>query len=84
VPNVEDRLPLLIQKQLKAVIQRHPPLFPWETELEDYETTEAESGNPNLIDLQVSSPQLDRDVPAAFVDSEAKADPKQTEMPRQR
>jgi hypothetical protein len=48
VPNVEDRLPLLIQKQLNAVIQKHPPLFPWETKIEDYETTEVESGNPKL------------------------------------
>lgn len=46
VPNVEDRLPLLIQKQLDAIIRRHPPLFPWETKLEEYETNENESGHP--------------------------------------
>jgi hypothetical protein len=56
VPNVEDRLPLLIRKQLNAKIQKNPPLFPWETEIEDYEVSEAESGNPDLIDIPISAP----------------------------
>jgi hypothetical protein len=43
---VEDRLPLLVQKQLDAKIRQRPPLFPWETKLEEYETTEEESGHP--------------------------------------
>jgi hypothetical protein len=42
---VEDRLPLLIQKQLDAKIQRDPPLFPWEIEFDDYETTNLEAIN---------------------------------------
>jgi hypothetical protein len=58
---VEDRLPLLIQKQLNAVIQQQPPLFPWETKLEDYETTEVESGNPKLTTPPASSPAPHRD-----------------------
>ncbi len=53
---MEDRLPLLIQKQLDAEIQQHPPLFPWETEVDDYEATEVESGNSKLIDIPISSP----------------------------
>ncbi len=52
---MEDRLPLLIQKQLDAEIEQRPPLFPWETEVDDYETTEAESGNPILINISISS-----------------------------
>jgi hypothetical protein len=52
---VEDRLPLLIQKQLNAEIQERPPLFPWETEVDDYETTEAESGHPIFINVSISS-----------------------------
>jgi hypothetical protein len=52
---VEDRLPLLIQKQLDAEIEQRPPLFPWETEVDDYEATEAESGNPKLINISISS-----------------------------
>jgi hypothetical protein len=52
---VEDRLPLLIQKQLDAEIEQRPPLFPWETEVDDYEVTDAESGNPKLITISISS-----------------------------
>jgi hypothetical protein len=65
VPKVEDRLPLLIQKRLNAEIQRHPPLFPWETEMEveDDGATEPESGNPKLINLPVPSPEPTRDAP---------------------
>jgi hypothetical protein len=57
VPNVEDRLPLLIQKQLDAEIQQNPPLFPWETEVDDYEVTEAEFGHPDLNHIPSSSPE---------------------------
>ena len=46
---MEDRLPLLIQKQLNAEIEQRPPLFPWETEVDEYEATETESGHPNPI-----------------------------------
>lgn len=56
MPKVEARLPLLIQKRLEAEIQRHPPLFPWETELEEYETTESESGHSKPIDTSTSAP----------------------------
>ncbi|WP_309743159.1 hypothetical protein [Chamaesiphon sp. OTE_20_metabat_361] len=58
---MEDRLPLLIQKQLNAVIQKHPPLFPWETKIEEYETTEVESGNSKLTSPPPSSPEADRE-----------------------
>lgn len=62
MPNVEDRLPLLIQKQLDAKIQQHPPLFPWETEVEDYETIEAESGN-SILNIPTLPPEPNRDSP---------------------
>jgi hypothetical protein len=52
---VEDRLPLLVQKQLDAKIRQRPPLFPWETKLEEYETTEDESGNPKSINIPSSA-----------------------------
>ena len=57
MPNVEDRLPLLIQKRLEAEIQKHPPLFPWETEIDDYDTTEPELGNLKRIKSLTSSPE---------------------------
>ena len=60
MPNVEDRLPLLIQKQLNAIIRKQPPLFPWETKIEDYDTTEVESGHPKPTSPPTSlTPDLD-------------------------
>jgi hypothetical protein len=50
---VEDRLPLLIQKQLEAEIKQRPPLFPWETKIDEYETNEAESGHPKVISIPI-------------------------------
>lgn len=35
-PTVQDRFQTLLKERLKAEIQRNPPLFPWETELIDY------------------------------------------------
>ena len=64
MPNVEDRLPLLIQKQLNAIIRKQPPLFPWETEIEDYDTTEVESGNSKFISPPTLSPTPALDVSA--------------------
>jgi hypothetical protein len=52
---VEDRLPLLIQKQLDAEIEQHPPLFPWETEVDEYEPPETEFGHPKLINLPTAT-----------------------------
>jgi hypothetical protein len=57
VPTVEDRLPLLIQKQLNAEIEQRPPLFPWETEVNEYESSEAESGHPKLMTISTTSPE---------------------------
>gem|GEM_PF-6247424 len=64
MPNVEDRLPLLIQKQLNALIHKQPPLFPWETKIEDYDTTEVEFGNSRLTSPPTSSPTSNLDAPA--------------------
>jgi hypothetical protein len=57
VPTVEDRLPLLIQKQLNAEIEQHPPLFPWETEVDEYESSAAESGHPKHISISTTLPE---------------------------
>jgi hypothetical protein len=59
--NVEERLPLLIQKQLEAHIKRHPPLFPWEMEFDDYETSDPESDNSKLISISTLLPRLNSD-----------------------
>jgi hypothetical protein len=52
---VEDQLPLLIQKQLNAEIEQRPPLFPWETEVDEYESSATESGHPKLISISTTS-----------------------------
>ena len=52
---MEDRLPLSIQKQLNAEIEQHPPLFPWETEVDEYGASEPESGHPKHIQISTTS-----------------------------
>ena len=54
---MEDRLPLSIQKQLNAEIEQHPPLFPWETEVDEYAASETESGHPIHIRISTTSPE---------------------------
>lgn len=55
---MEDQLPLLIQKQLNAEIEQHPPLFPWETEVDEYDAAiDAESGHPKHI--RISAPSFE-------------------------
>jgi hypothetical protein len=55
VLKVEDRLPLLIQKQLNAEIEQRPPLFPWETEVDEYAASEPESGHHKHIRISTTS-----------------------------
>ena len=64
---MEDRLPLLIQKQLNAEIEQRPPLFPWETEVDDYDATEVDSGHPKLTNTSTSLESVSLD--AAPTDS---------------
>jgi hypothetical protein len=40
LPAVQDRFHALLKRRLKTEIQLNPPLFPWETEIYDYETSE--------------------------------------------
>lgn len=37
MPTVQNRFEALIKRKLQVEIERHPPLFPWETEICDYE-----------------------------------------------
>jgi len=41
IPAVQDRFHAVLKRRLQSEIQRNPPLFPWETELHDYETEES-------------------------------------------
>jgi hypothetical protein len=38
MPTVQNRFQAILKRRLQAEIERHPPLFPWETELSDYES----------------------------------------------
>lgn len=38
-PAVQDRFYALLKRRLETEIQRNPPLFPWESELHDYEAS---------------------------------------------
>jgi len=38
MPIVENRFQAILKRRLKVEIERHPPLFPWETDISDYET----------------------------------------------
>jgi hypothetical protein len=60
-PIVEDRLPLLIQKQLESEIEQRPPLFPWETKIDDYDRNETESGHPKNISIPTIPPNPNSD-----------------------
>jgi len=37
MPTVENRFQAILKRRLQSEIERHPPLFPWETEISDYE-----------------------------------------------
>jgi hypothetical protein len=45
---VEDRFHALLKRRLQAEIERNPPLFPWESELLDYEA-DAPELVPNVV-----------------------------------
>ncbi len=58
---MEDRLPLLIQKQLQAKIEQQPPLFPWETKVDDYDRNDPESGQTKNISIPTIPPNPNSD-----------------------
>lgn len=39
-PAVQDRFQTLLKRRLRTEIERRPPLFPWESDLQDYEAEE--------------------------------------------
>ncbi|MBW4581876.1 MAG: hypothetical protein KME42_20100 [Tildeniella nuda ZEHNDER 1965/U140] len=41
IPAVQDRFHTLLKHRLQSEMQRNPPLFPWETEVHDYEAETA-------------------------------------------
>jgi hypothetical protein len=43
IPTVENRFQALLKRRLQVEIESHPPLFPWETELSDYESDSSDA-----------------------------------------
>lgn len=37
MPTVQNRFQAILKRRLQLEIERHPPLFPWETDISDYE-----------------------------------------------
>ncbi len=58
IPAVQDRFHALLKHRLQTEIERNPPLFPWETEIHDYE---AETSSYGTVDF----PPVPQAVPAS-------------------
>lgn len=58
VPAVQDRFHALLKHRLQSEIQKNPPLFPWESTVQDYEATTAYDsaaiGSETPIPIEVS------------------------------
>ncbi|PSB33605.1 PatU [Stenomitos frigidus] len=57
IPAVQDRFYTLLKHRLQTEIQRNPPLFPWETEIHDYETEPAYEIADSAVTAGVSPTQ---------------------------
>lgn len=61
MPIVQKRFEALLKRRLKVEIERHPPLFPWETEISDYESdTDDVLANRWVPPIDLWMPQLDK------------------------
>jgi hypothetical protein len=59
MPTVENRFQALLERRLKVEIERHPPLFPWETEISDYEPDTSDAVTDNWVPpVRLWMPQL--------------------------
>jgi hypothetical protein len=55
VPVVQERFQALLKHRLQSEIQKNPPLFPWESEIQDYDNELAGVVEPGLVsDLPVA------------------------------
>lgn len=55
---VQERFYALIKRRLSAEIERNPPLFPWETDICDYEAEVADWISPELVPIGFWAAQL--------------------------
>jgi len=70
IPIVQKRFQALLKRRLQAEIERHPPLFPWETEIADYQPEYSdEVGSPPALSRTLWMPQLASLLPVAIPDN---------------
>ena len=58
IPTVQDRFYALLKRRLQTEIQRHPPLFPWESEISDYDRDLVDSTTASQVPLRLWAAQL--------------------------
>ena len=61
IPTVENRFQAVLKRRLKVEIERHPPLFPWETDVSDYEPDVSDAAADSWVPpVRLWMPQLSK------------------------
>jgi hypothetical protein len=59
MPTVQNRFQAILKRRLQVEIERHPPLFPWETDLSDYEPDSSDAVSESWVPpVRLWMPQL--------------------------
>ena len=59
MPTVQNRFQAILKRRLQVEIERHPPLFPWETEMSDYEPDSSDAVTDRWVPpVRLWMPQL--------------------------
>lgn len=58
MPTVQNRFQAILKRRLQVEIERHPPLFPWETEFSDYEPNADAVADNWVPSVRLWMPQL--------------------------
>jgi len=72
IPAVQDRFHALLKHRLQSEIQRNPPLFPWETEIHDYEADSVSTVGARIMS-ETLVPPINVKVPARLWVNQLKA-----------
>lgn len=63
IPAVQDRFHALLKHRLQVEIEQNPPLFPWESELCEYDAEESDVLSPTIVSSQFWLKQVQRQLP---------------------
>src|SRR4028118_1621786 len=59
MPTVQNRFQAILKRRLQVEIERHPPLFPWETDISDYEPDSSDAVTDRWVPpVRLWMPQL--------------------------